>query len=78
MTKTYKGAGAVGVGCAAIVAFFALWFVLVAIGSIVLMFAWNLVLPSLLGWPELTFPMAFGLSLLLGIIGGAFTSRSRT
>ena len=62
---------------AALVAFLVLWLALVAIGAVVLMFGWNLVFPALLGWPELTFPMAFGLSLVIGVIGGMF-SRSKS
>ena len=78
MTKTYryKGDNGCAVGCAAILGFFALFFVFVGLSALVLMFAWNLVLPSLLGWPELTFPMAFGLSLLIGIVGSAFSRGS--
>jgi hypothetical protein len=78
MTKTYRYTGDHGcaVGCAFMLGILALFLVLVGLSALVLMFAWNLVLPSLLGWPELTYPMAFGLSLLLGIVGSAFSRGS--
>jgi hypothetical protein len=42
------------------------------IGPFILMVLWNLVVPSVFGGPVIDFPQAFGLSLLLSIVGGAF------
>lgn len=72
MSKSNAGVGCLAaVGAIALV--IALWLVIVGLSALVLMFAWNLVLPALFGWPVLTYPMAFGLSLLIGIIGSAFS-----
>lgn len=72
-----NGGAGIGLGCAALLIFLVIWLAVAVVGALVLMFAWNLVLPSLLGWPPLDFAMAFGLSLLISIIGGLF-GRSRS
>lgn len=74
MTKNYKVTGGTGciVAALAILLVIALWLGVVALGGFIIMLAWNLVFPALFGWPELTFPMAFGLSLFLGIVGSLF------
>jgi hypothetical protein len=74
MSRTYRYSGDNGcvVGCLLILLFLALFLAISGLSALVLMFAWNLVLPPLLGWPVMTYPTAFGLSLLLGIIGNPF------
>ena len=59
----YTGFGAV------ILAIVAGWTLLIAF---VLMVAWNVVVPPVFGWPELTFWQAFALSVLLNVVAGAF------
>lgn len=71
MSKSSAGGGCLIV-IGAIALFLVLWGVIAAISAVILMFAWNLVFPSLFGWPELTFGMAFGLSLFIGFVGSAF------
>jgi hypothetical protein len=44
------------------------------ISTLLMMFAWNIVVPSVFGGPTLGLLEAFGLVLLLWIIGGAFRS----
>jgi hypothetical protein len=46
----------------------------IALGSLLLMVAWNFVVPSVFGGPTLQYHEAFGLMLLLSIVGGAFRS----
>ena len=48
--------------------------VLVAIGFVpwVFMALWNLLLPSLFGWPQLSYWQALGIWVLLSIVGGCF------
>jgi hypothetical protein len=61
-------AGIGGVGCLLVV---------ITIPWLLIMFAWNVICPPLLGWPEITFIQAIGLSILTGILGKMIGGRKQ-
>ena len=69
MSKRYyrsqpTGGEAAAAGCLVL----ALMLLFVVLGALVLMVAWNIVVPSVFGGPSIDLPQAIGLSILLGII----------
>lgn len=78
MTRRYvKKDPGCGVVVGAILAFILFMAGLTALFGLVLMFAWNLVVPSAFNGPTLSFPQAWGLAILLAIISGIINRSSK-
>lgn len=65
-------------GCAVVAAAVVIGIALSAVGGFVFMLLWNAVVPAVFGLSALTFWQAWGLALLLHLIGGSFRATVRS
>ena len=55
-----------------IVIFIVAWIIGILLSGLIVMWAWNLFIPGVVGWSELSYWQALGLSVLLSVIAGIF------
>lgn len=55
-----------------IVIFIIAWIISILLSGLIVMRAWNLLIPGVAGWSELSYWQALGLPVLLSVIAGIF------
>ena len=55
-----------------IVIFIIAWIISILLSGLIVMWAWNLFIPGVAGWSELSYWQALGLSTFLNAIAGIF------
>ena len=55
-----------------IVIFIIAWIISILLSGLIVMLAWNLFIPGVAGWSELSYWQALGLSVFLSAIAGIF------
>ena len=55
-----------------VVIFIVAWIIGTLLSGLIVMWTWNLVIPGIVGWSELSYWQAVGLSIFLSAIAGIF------
>ena len=55
-----------------IVIFIIAWIISILLSGLIIMWTWNLFIPGVVGWSELSYGQALGLSGFLSVIAGIF------